>query len=568
LRGKLLSLFLALAVVPILLLGILEYSRSLQALEALIASENARVASRVAVVLEQRAALLESDLTLLAENAETQRWLSERRNPGADGPSAKEADRFLRDAWARMGISHASMTYRDAAGRGVYTLGQSRIGPDALNPVEREVRDANTGAVLGSVVVQPILQSILPLDLLATGFGRTGRGMVVDRSSGRVLFHADPALQGAELSGLMVAQKWEAGTSDFGATTGRFRYSADGAVHIASWASVDALPWTVIVSGRLDEFSAPFTEVRRTTLLLFLAVATLAGIAFHFLLQRTTRSLVELTEATAVVGQGDFSPRLPAADRDEVGRLTTAFGAMATRVREMVSEIRSSRQMAVLGEFAASVAHEIRNPLTSIKLNLQKLDRERRAGNLGAVAEQPLEIALREVGRLDGVVRGVLELGRLRPPQPVRTDLSKLAAEAADVVAGQAAECGVKVEQVSSAGANRVELDPDQVRAAILNLVLNALEAVPPGGTIRLVASEAGTRARLAISDSGPGIPQERRAEIFRPFVTGKEHGTGLGLPLAKRAIEDNGGTLVLEEGSSQLGGAEFTLTFARAETA
>jgi two-component system sensor histidine kinase HydH len=184
------------------------------------------------------------------------------------------------------------------------------------------------------------------------------------------------------------------------------------------------------------------------------------------------------------------------------------------------------------------------------------------------VAEQPLEIALREVGRLDGVVRGVLELGRLRPPQPVRTDLSKLAAEAADVVAGQAAECGVKVEQVSSAGANRVELDPDQVRAAILNLVLNALEAVPPGGTIRLVASEAGTRARLAISDSGPGIPQERRAEIFRPFVTGKEHGTGLGLPLAKRAIEDNGGTLVLEEGSSQLGGAEFTLTFARAETA
>ena len=566
-RARLLGLFILLAVVPILLLGVLGYSRSLRALEALIATENARVASRVAAVLEQRAALLESDLTLLAENAETQRWLVERHSRGGDGASAMEADRFLRDAWSRMGASHASVTYRDSAGHGLYTLGQNRVGPDALNPVERKVRDVNTGTVLGSVVVQPILQSILPLDLLATGFGRTGRGMVIDRSTGRVLFHADPTLQGTELAGLIATQKWEAGATDLGASTGRFRYSAEGAVHVASWASVEALPWTVIVSGRLDEFSAPFTSVRRTTLFLFLAVATLAAIAFHILLQRTTRSLVELTEATAVIGQGDFSPRLPAVGHDEVGRLTTAFGAMATRVREMVTEIRTSRQMAVLGEFAANVAHEIRNPLTSIKLNLQKLDRERRAGTLSAVADQPLEIALREVGRLDGVVRGVLELGRPRPPQPVPCDLARLAAEAADTVGGQAAERGVKIELVSNE-AVPIEVDPAQVRAAILNLVLNAIDAALAGGAIRLTSTAEGTHARLGVSDSGPGVPPERRAEIFRPFVTGKEQGTGLGLPLAKRAIEDNGGTLVLEDSSSDLGGAEFTLTFTRAEHA
>jgi len=523
------------------------------------------VAARVADALEQRAALLESDLLLLAENAETQRWLGQRNAAGGDSTPAREADRFLREAWTRMSASYASLAYRDPEGRDLYSLGQAPASPSALLPVERPVVDVRTGANIGSVLVRPALQSMLPLDLLATGFGRTGHGVVVDRSAGRVVYHPDPALQGSDLATLMRTERWELEVAQLGQPTGRFRYHTGDTIRVASWAAVRGLPWTVIVSGRLDEFSGPFTEVRRTTLLLFLVVAALAAIAFSLLLRRTTRSLVDLTEATAVVGDGDFTPRLPQAGRDEVGRLTIAFSAMATRVREMVSEIRTSRQMAVLGEFAAHLAHEIRNPLTSIKLNLQKLERERAAGRLPESAAKPLEISLREVGRLDTVVRGVLELGRSRAVQPEPCALRRVAGEAIDVVTGQADARGVRIEPRWAADADAVFIDPGMVKGGVLNVLLNAVEAMPGGGVILVTTEDGpGGSVLLRISDTGPGIAAERRAAVFRPFVTGKEHGTGLGLPLARQAIEDNGGTLGLSDTADAESGAEFVIAFPR----
>jgi signal transduction histidine kinase len=132
-------------------------------------------------------------------------------------------------------------------------------------------------------------------------------------------------------------------------------------------------------------------------------VAGLVTLVFSQMVRRTTRSLEDLTTATAVVGEGNFTPEFPRAGTDEVGRLTTSFGTMVNKVRETVAEIQASRQMAVLGEFAAHLSHEVRNPLTSIKLNLQKPERDQREGRLPDSAAVPLGIALRESARLDDV---------------------------------------------------------------------------------------------------------------------------------------------------------------------
>jgi signal transduction histidine kinase len=309
----------------------------------------------------------------------------------------------------------------------------------------------------------------------------------------------------------------------------------------------------------VNEFAGPFTAVRRWTLLLFVLVALVATAAFGQFLRRTTRSLEELTTATAVVGRGDFAPALPPAGRDEVGKLTASFETMVRKIREMVSQIESSRQMAVLGEFAATLSHEIRNPLTSIKLNLQKIERADRTRDASHRAGRPLEIALTEVARLDTVVRGVLDLARMRSAQPMTCSLHGLAEETLEVVGGQGD--GVLVERSFTSDDDSVEVDPLHVKGALLNLVLNALDAMPGGGTLRVGTARNNGRIRLSVADTGKGIPTIVRAEIFRPFFSTKSSGTGLGLPLARRAIEESGGTLVLtpERAGS---GTEFVIEF------
>lgn len=581
LRARLLALFLVFAIVPLLALGGIEYVRSLRALEALIGAQNARVAERIAESVGNRWALLQSDLLLLAENAETQRWLVRRLANRGDSVAAGEAHRFLQDVWSRIGAGYTSLVYRDPSGTEIYRLGAvaettmmaSRIAAHdttdsrmlrggtelTIDSVDQQVRDLQSGASLGTVSLTPRLTGMLPVDALASGFGETGYGMVLDRLHGRVLYHPSPAMQGTAIAPLVAAGTWKVTPAILERTSGTFRYHSGDTLRLASFQSLASPLWTVVVSGAVSEFSGPFTAVRRWTLLLFLLVATAATLVFSQLLRRTTRSLEELTTATAVVGRGDFTPTLPPAGRDEVGKLTASFETMVRKIREMVSQIESSRQMAVLGEFAATLSHEVRNPLTSIKLNLQKIERADRARDASDRSGRPLEIALGEVARLDTVVRGVLDLARMRSAQPLTCSLHGLADETLEVVGGQGE--GVLVERSFNSDDDSVDVDPSQVKGALLNLVLNALDAMPGGGTLRVGTARTNGRIRLSVTDTGKGIPAIVRAQIFRPFFSTKSSGTGLGLPLARRAIEESGGTLVLtpeRDGS----GTEFVIEF------
>lgn len=561
LRAKLLALFLLLAVVPLFALGGIEYARSLRALEALIAAQNARVAQRAAETIQSRAALLRSDLLLLSENAETQRWLSRRAGGVADSGAEGEAARFVQDAWTRIGATYAELTYRDRDGIVIHRLGETEgsSGSDGLDPVAEQVRGPGSGAALGSVSVRPVPEAIFPLDLLASGFGETGRGMVLDREREKIIYHPDRAINGTGYDSLVATGAWEVGPATLDRPTGTFRYRSGDTLRVASFVSLTTPKWTVVMSGVVDEFAGPFTAVRRWTLVLFAGVGLIATLIFSQLLRRTTHSLEELTSATAVVGQGDFAPALPPPGSDEVGRLTASFQTMVSKIREMVSQIESSRQMAVLGQFAAHLSHEIRNPLTSIKLNLQKIEREGRDGRLPKSTGRSLEIALREVGRLDGVVRGVLDLTRTRPREVASCSLHRLADETLETLSGQAESRGVRIERSFEAGLDTVLVDPSQVRGALLNLALNALDAMPEGGVLRLTTTPGSGRIRLSIVDTGQGIVDDARTEIFRPFFTTKPSGTGLGLSLAKRAIEDNGGSLALApKGPGE--GAEFVI--------
>ena len=581
LRARLIAFFFLLAVAPLAGIGVLGYGQSVRALRGLLGRQTGAIADRVAGELQDRYALRESELLLLGENAETQALYRARASGDAARVAAAHAaaDAYLQSAWAVLGRSYDEVELRDAGGQLVYRLGRPMASglaepARARGPLtmRRPIVDQQRGAAIGTLLAAVRSDALLPTDVLATGFGRAGYTMVLDRGAGEVLYHPRHAVLRQSLPELFGPSGWDIDAAALARGRGTFTYREADSTRVAAFAALDSPPWTVLSSAAVDEFVAPFSRTRNLLLTLVLLVTCAVAVAFVLLTRRATRSLLVLSAAADEVGAGNFAPALPPTGRDEVGRLSSAFGLMAGKVHEMLREISASRHMAAVGEFAAKLSHEIRNPLTSIKLNLQRLERGR---DLPPEARAPLAICLREIDRLDRVVRGVLTLGREPAPQRARCALHGTVEDALAVVRAQLDEQGVTVETSFRASDDHVLGEPEHLKAVFLNLFLNAAEAMPEGGRLT-VTTESGAAPRGAarsirvrVADTGVGIRPELREKIFQPFYSTKPHGTGFGLPLASRTVEEHGGRLELLREGETGGGAAFlvVLPLASAET-
>lgn len=552
LRSKLLLMFALFALIPLLVIGALGYVESIRALESLVATQTTLIAERIASEVRDRHERIEANLALLAENVETERMLRAHAtgSPEMERAAIATARVYLLEVRAAMGSDVEWIDFRDASGRELLQLTDSLQTPlrndnDGLIRMTRSLpRDA------GTVTVGVPLPSLLPPEVIDARFGRTGYVVVIDRVTGRALHdpdHAEVLSAARDGSHSRVA----GALATMSAYVARYR---DGdSTRVATVVPLVSPAWTVLVAGTVDEFSAPFVRLRATSLLVIALVGLVAAIGFLLVLWRATASVRLLTAAADEVGRGNFEPQLPAAGGDEVGRLSRAFGLMTERVREMMAQVERGRQMAAVGEFANEIAHEIRNPLTSIKLNLQALERGARQGQVASQLVRPLEISLREVHRLDRVVHGVLRLGRGRSAERSVVALRGVVQRALDVARPQLEHRNVRVAAVQSANVDEVVADAAQLEAAVLNLLLNAAEATPPGGLVRVSVEAAdcvdpsGARyVRVCIRDGGDGVATELRERIFQPFFTTKPGGTGLGLALAQRTAEEHGGSLTL----------------------
>ena len=537
LRAKVLLLFGAFAVAPLLAIGAIDYVRSIRAVDALIRNQTLLNAQHAASEIAERYDAVNGNLSLAADNVETARLL---RDSSDRGGESHEAAAYFRDLWNTIGGDFQWISIRNSAGREVYRLGDGASDRDPgittrYFVIENVVRDGEKKT--GTVAAAARLERLLPADVLSSHFGRAGYTVLVDRQSGRAIYgteHGEPIVEGLRHA----------------AGTDRLAFRERDSSRVASFVSLAAPPWTVVSVASLEEFTAPFASIRSANLVLVLLTTAVAAIAFLLLLWRATHSLRTLTVAADEVGQGQMDPVLPAVTGDEVGRLASAFRLMIGRVRDTMAEIERSRQMAAVGEFASQIAHEIRNPLTSIKLNMQKLDRWSKSGRMPDETRQPLEITLREIDRLDRVVRGVLQLGRAPTSNREATNLSRVAAETADVARPQLERAGVALDVTLSENGKTpiVWADGSLLGAALLNVILNAGHASPHGGTVRVDVAPNGATARMEVRDSGPGIPAENRNRVFEPFYTTKEGGTGLGLALAQRTVEEHGGAIYIED--------------------
>ncbi len=291
------------------------------------------------------------------------------------------------------------------------------------------------------------------------------------------------------------------------------------------------------------------------------AICAVSMFVLAYLIQRP---MVELQEKMELVGKGNLDVAVSFAQRnDEIGDLGRNFNHMMQQLRESREEIEHlhrtqmsrAEHLATLGELATGLAHEIRNPLAGIAGVIEIVGRDLPASSPARAVVKDVRL---EIGRISRTLTDLLETARPRHPEVRRSNLNTTVEHAVMLARQQVLSRPIQIELQKDADLPEVEHDSDQIHQVLLNLLLNAVQAIERTGTVRVEIGSRENCASVVVSDNGRGISPQNLPNIFRPFYTTKGDGTGLGLSLAHRIVEDHHGRV---EVSSIVGkGSQFTV--------
>jgi signal transduction histidine kinase len=317
--------------------------------------------------------------------------------------------------------------------------------------------------------------------------------------------------------------------------------------HVGMARSGSARAETVLVVTPVRSLTA--TTLEAIWPVLVVAVATLAVLipVGTLVTARLARRIGAVEKHVARIAAGQFGERLMTTPShgmtspDDIDRLVDGVNHLSGSLSELRQNLVAGERQRLLGQLAAGFAHELRNAVTGAKL---AIDLHRRRCGSGSSGDTSLEIATRQLDVLEEEVRGLLALGRPGESQTGPVDLAALAVEVIDLTTLRADHAGVQIDADMPTPLLRITGRREALRAALVNLALNAIDAAGRGGHVWLRIHQGDTSVDLMVEDDGPGPPSELAESLVEPFVTGKREGIGLGLAVARAVAEEHGGTL------------------------
>ena len=341
---------------------------------------------------------------------------------------------------------------------------------------------------------------------------------------------------------------------------------------VAAWYFAELHPYpnrltSWLVTARVDR-GALLTRYKQARLGIAVGGVLLLLVFFalaHWGAQRVATPVTRLERTLAAYADGDHALRAEPEGPLEVHRLGIAFNRLADRLDRADRERDAAQQqllgqarLASIGQMAAGLAHEINNPLNNVLAFLKLARRELPAAATGPGHD--IDAAREEALRAATIIRGVLDFARQAPPQREVFDVTAWLADGIDAVTEAARQCEVTLRVDDGTGDTTCEGDRGQLQQALVNLLLNAVQASPEGGTVEVMVTVDSGRMTVRICDRGAGLPAADRERLFEPFFTTKPvgAGTGLGLAVALGLVEQHGGRLSLADRDG--GGAEARL--------
>jgi two-component system nitrogen regulation sensor histidine kinase NtrY len=293
--------------------------------------------------------------------------------------------------------------------------------------------------------------------------------------------------------------------------------------------------------------------LERSILWTGVAVAA-SGIVIGILLgwwttERITKPVERLAAGARAVAGGDLSARVDVLSHDEIGELARAFNRMTEQLLEQRERAIQAERVAAWRELARRLAHELKNPLFPLQITIENLQRARGSNEFDEVFAESTATLLAELGNLKTIVGRFSDFAKMPTPQFETVDVNEVVRSVMKLYDARFQANGrPKIEPVLELDDDnvRVSADPEQLRRAFGNLVLNAMDAMPEGGTLRVRTARHDDGVRIEISDTGQGLTEEECARLFTPYYTTKQHGTGLGLAIVQSVVSDHQGKIAV----------------------